>query len=33
MNHKNPTGRKYRWMEKLTEYNFDIEYRPGKKME
>src|ERR1044071_8675304 len=33
MNHENPTGRRYRWMEKLTEYNFDIEYRPGKKME
>src|ERR1044072_6673724 len=22
MNHENPTGRRYRWMEKLTEYNF-----------
>jgi hypothetical protein len=33
MNYENPMGRRYRWMEKLMEYNFDIEYRPGKKME
>ena len=33
INYENPTGRRYRWMEKLTDYNFDIEYRPGKRME
>ena len=33
MNHENLSGRRYRWMEKLNEYNFDIEYRSGKKME
>ena len=33
MNYKNPTSRRYRWIKKLTEYNFDIEYRSGKKME
>ena len=32
MNYENLLGRRYRWMEKLIEYNFDIEYRPGKKM-
>ena len=33
MNYENPMGRRYRWMEKLIEYNFDIEYRQGKRME
>src|ERR1043165_2466959 len=33
MNHENPMGRRYRWMEKLMKYNFDIEYRPRKRME
>ena len=33
MNHENLMGRRYRWMEKLTEYNFDIKYKSEKKME
>ena len=32
MNHENLMSRKYRWIEKLIEYNFDIEYRSRKKM-
>jgi len=33
MNHENLTRRRYRWMEKLIEYNFDIKYKSEKKIE
>jgi ATP-dependent RNA circularization protein (DNA/RNA ligase family) len=33
MTHENPSPRRVRWLKKLAYFDFDIEYRPGKRME
>ena len=33
MTHENPSPRRVRWLKKLAYFDFDIEYKPGKRME